>query len=89
MLSVCLKETHTKNSYAKNTWAKSKEFFFVHFAAASRNGIANGAMRCPCANSRGSLGPIKVDPFFLFCFIVFFLPFCDWKPYFARPTMRC
>ena len=27
-LSVCLKVvTHTKNTYAKNTWAKSKEFF--------------------------------------------------------------
>ena len=45
-MSVCLKETHTKNKYAKNTWAKSKvtrtlmpvnkeEIFFVHFVAAA------------------------------------------------------
>ena len=52
---ACVVGLSKGNSYKKYV-CEVKGIFFVHFAAASRYGIANGAMRCPCANSRGSRG---------------------------------
>ena len=83
---------------------------FFELQLLSRNGIANGAMRYPCANSRGSgfyhggyffffshfiLFPFFFSSYFIFPFplsfpfypLPVFLPFYDWKPYFARPIM--
>ena len=76
---ACVVGLSKGNSYKKYVCQKYvgevKGIFFVHFAAASLNGIVNGAMLCPCANSRGSRGSIMVDTFFPFYFILFFYLF--------------